>query len=182
VGERERRRARPRRHRRGLARRRVTRLGGALAGVVRERRVVNQEVRALGGGHDGVVGPGVARVDESPAGPGVADDLLRADDRAVFQFDGLAVVELRELRADRHAQFLGALPVEAARPLVLQERVPHGRGPVVGRERPHLVLRALEDRLPRAHLVDPHGVPHVAPDGEQEVPDAVAEPPGDVDG
>ncbi len=164
----------------GLARGGVPGVGGAVGGIVRERRVVNQEVGAVRGGDDGVVGARVARVDEFATGAGVADDLLGADDGAVLQFDRVALVELRELRADGDAEFLGLLAVEAALAVVLDERVPDGGRAVGGVERADLVLGAVEDGLARAHLADTDGEADVPADGEHERLYLVAEASGDV--
>jgi hypothetical protein len=90
----------------------------ALLFLDREGRLVDEDVRALGGLEDG---PGRARVAgerDLPPRPRRAENLLGAHGAAAGKLDGLAALELPEEGAFRDAETLRLVQVETARPCV----------------------------------------------------------------
>ena len=142
---------------RGLAGGRVQRLPRALALVGEERRLVDEHVRAPGRLDDRGRGRRVPAEHELATGPRRAEHLLRRHDRTVGERHRLSALEPPALRPVRDAELVRDLHVEAARPLVLDERVAERRHAVVDRERLERVAAPLEPRarveLDRLHRV-----------------------------
>src|SRR4051812_31551324 len=108
---------------------RVPGLARASALVLTERRLVHEQVGAVGVDLDRLHRGGVAGVDDPPARTVGPDDLLGPD-----AVDGLAALQAAEVRAFGDAQRACRLDVEAPRPVVLDERVAIGLDAVVDRE------------------------------------------------
>ena len=115
---------------RGLHTRRMGRLGRALAVLVEERALVDEQVGAAGGDDRAVAWPGIAGEHDPAAAAGRTHHLAGLDPA-----HGLAALQLPELRAGRRAEGGGALGVEPAGPVVLDEHVANGRAAVARRER-----------------------------------------------
>jgi hypothetical protein len=98
--------------------------------------------------------PRIAGEDQRAARAGLADDRVRAHDRAASERHGLATLEPPEQGPLGNAELARRVDVEPARALVLDDRVPDARHMVVGGERVDPVPGALHG-LPgreRPHL------------------------------
>ena len=124
--------------------RRVHRLARAAALVLGERRLVDEDVGAVRCLDDVWRGRGVAGQREFPPRPSRTEHRVRGDDRAVGQRQRLARLEHPALPAGGHAERVGRGDVEAARPLVLDERVAERADTVLDGERLDHILTALE--------------------------------------
>src|SRR3954452_23555773 len=141
-----------------LARRAVAGLEGALALLVRERRLVDEHVGAVRGDAHHLGRRGAPGEDDPPAGPRRADDLLGAD-----AVDGLAALEAPEVGTERDAERGRELVAQAPRPIVLEDRVAEGLRAVAHVERADLVA-VVADRLARLELDDAERVAETAVD------------------
>ena len=164
----------------GLARGRMHRLGGAVGLLVGEGRLVDEHVGALGEGANRLGRRGVAGDDDAASGSRCTDDRVRGEDAAVGERDRLAALQRAALGPVRDAERLGRLDVEAAGPLVLDERVADRRDAVLDREDEDAVAVALE-RLARAQLVDLDRVAELAEDAPERAVE-VAQARRPVDG
>jgi hypothetical protein len=102
---------------------RVQRLVRALALLLRERRLVHQDIGLVRHLEHGRSGRGVAREDHLAPGARRPQDLVGADRSALGQVDGLAGLEPAEQRPFRNAQRPRGLQVEAPGPRKLRERI-----------------------------------------------------------
>ena len=105
-------------------------LARAAALVLAEGRLVHEQVGAGRVDLDRLDGRGVAGVDDPAARAVLPHDLLGRD-----AVDGLSALQATEVRALGDAERACGLDVEAARPVVLDERVAVGLDAVVDRER-----------------------------------------------
>src|SRR5690349_8859743 len=141
-----------------LARGAVAGLERALALLLGERRLVDEQVGAMGGDAHHVARRRVARDDDPPPRPLGPDDLL-----GPHAVDDLAALQAPEVRAERDAELDGELVVEPARACVLDDRVAEGLHPVADVERADLVA-VVDDRLARLELDDVERVAEAAVD------------------
>src|SRR5262249_52381610 len=132
----------------GLVRGAVAGLERAVALLLGEGRLVNEQVGALGVRADHVARGRVARDDDPAARALRSDDLFGPD-----AVDGLAALEAAEVRAERDAELGRELVVEAARARVLDDRVAERVGAVADVEGGDLVAVVLH-ALPRVELDD----------------------------
>ena len=144
VRQREHPHVRGRGHLRGLAGRRVRRLTGALALVVAERRLVDEQLGVVREVDVVERRRGVARDQHLAARARRAEHLIRRHDAAVVERDRLAGLQAPALGAGRHAERVGLRDVEAARPRLLDERVAERRHAMRHLERDDAVLAAVE--------------------------------------
>ena len=126
------------RDRGGLPRRRVTGLGGPLGLVVAEAAVVDQDGRALGGRGRLGTRRRVPRQDDAAAAPRLAHHVGRTH-RALAPLDLLAALQGPERRPRIDAEPPRGLGIEAARPILLDERVAERPYAVADREGADLV-------------------------------------------
>ena len=155
-----------RRRRRG-----VQRLVGARALLLRERRLMHEDVSVSRGPEHGLAGARVAGDHYSPPRPRGPEHLLRADGRAVGELDGLAALQPAEERAFGHAEPTRFLEVEPAGTLRLDERVSLGGHTVLDGEGLDAVVGAL-DRLARLELGERQLIaqaPEHAPEDREQV-------------
>ena len=131
----------------GLQRGRVQRLRRAVALLLRERRLVDQHVGAFGEHAHGLDRRRVAGDHDAPPRPRLAEDGVGRQHAAVGQRHRLAALQRAAFRAERDAERVGRLDVEAAGPDVLDERVADRRDAVVHREDEDAVAVTL--RAPR---------------------------------
>ena len=121
----------------------MRRLLGAVALLLGEGGLVDEDVRALGDLEHARRGRCVAREDDLPPGPGLAQDLLRPH-LAAGHPDGLPRLEAPEVRSGRHAERRCGLDVEPPGPRQLDERVAVRRDPVGDAEHDDAVVTAVE--------------------------------------
>src|SRR5437667_3663 len=82
--------------------------------VIAEARLVDRQVGSCGLRRDRLARGRVAGEHERPSGPRLADELRRLDRAPVPECDRLPALEQPALRAERHAQLIGEVGVEAA--------------------------------------------------------------------
>jgi hypothetical protein len=102
---------------------RVQRLVRALALLLRERRLVHQDIGLVRHLEHSRSGRGVAGEDHLPPGARRPQDLVGTDRAALGHVDGLAGLEPAEQRPFRNTQRPRGLQVEAPRPRKLRERI-----------------------------------------------------------
>ncbi len=141
---------------------------------------MDEQVGVDGGLEDRARRPGVAREDDPPPAPRLAEHVGGPHDRAVGERHVLPALERAEERARRDAEPRRSLDVEAARPLLLDERVADRRGAVVDLNRLDRVVAAL-DPLAGAELDEPVRVRELAEDPRERA-EEVLEPARAVDG
>jgi hypothetical protein len=113
---------------------RVQGLVGALSLLVRERRLVDENVSLSRCLQNRACGTRVPGEDDLPAGSRRAENMLRAHRLPVGKLDHIAALQASEERTFRDAEGLRGVEVEAAGPGVLHERVAVRRQPVLDRE------------------------------------------------
>ena len=118
---------------RRLARRRVPGGGGALALLVGEARVVDEQLGAVGGGERRAAGCRVAGDDDPPPAPRLPYHLPRAHDRSVRSLHLLSALEPPEVGTVGDPEPRRRLGVEVTGPIVLDQRVAVGAGAVLDR-------------------------------------------------
>ena len=104
-----------------------------------ERRLVDQQVRAVGGDSHRLTRRRVARDHELAPRPRRAHDLLGA-----HAADRLSALDLSELRPGSQTEPLGGPRIERAGPLVLEQHEPERVRPVADLDRRDPVVVALE--------------------------------------
>jgi hypothetical protein len=119
-------------------------LVGALAFLLGERGLVNEDVGALGNLEHRRRRCRVARQYDRPPGPRVAQHLFGHDPSAVAQYDGFPGLKAAEVRPRLHAERLGCRHVEAPRPGHLDEGIAVRRHAVGDSEHDHAVVAAVE--------------------------------------
>jgi hypothetical protein len=145
----------------------VAGLGGALVLLGGERRLVDQEVGAVGGDPDRVARRGVPRQDDPPPRPGRADDLGGVDAR-----HRLAALQAAEVGPERDAELGCALGVEAPRARLLDDRVAERGAAVADVERLDRVPLREVERVAAGQVDDVERVrqaPDHAAHGAQEL-------------
>src|SRR3954468_6978327 len=141
-----------------LARRRVAGLERALALLLDERRLVDEDVGAVGRDANHLAREAVPRDHNAPARPVGPDHLVGS-----HAVDRLAALEAPEVGAELDADLHRELVVEAPRPVLLDDRVAEGLRAVADVEGADLVAVVL-DRLPRLELDDAERVAEPAVD------------------
>ena len=106
-----------------VGRGRVLRLARAVALVVAEGRLVDEQVGARARPRHARDGARVAGEDDRPPGPRRPEHLAGVIVAAVRKRDGVAALERAALRPGRDAERVGSHDVEAARPRMLDQRV-----------------------------------------------------------
>src|SRR4051812_35168382 len=99
-------------------------LMGTVGLLIAEGGLVDEQVGAVRDGNGHVAGRGVAAEDELAAAAGGAQDLVGSDACAVAGRDRLAPLKAAEVRARLHAPLDSSPLVEAARAILLDQRVP----------------------------------------------------------
>ncbi len=114
---------------------RMQRLVGALALLVRERRLVHEQIGIASRFENRAGRTGVPREYDLPAGTGRPEHLIRAHRRPVWELDRLPTLQSPEERSFRNAERLRRLEVESPGPRLFDQRVPVGRHAVLDGER-----------------------------------------------
>src|SRR6266516_7100479 len=143
------------RHLRRFLRRRVPGVAGALALLLAEGRLVNQEIGALRRVDRRGTGARIAGDDDEPPWSRSTDEAFCRQPSAVSKLDRLALCQLAPQRPLGNAGRLGLLDVEApAAHLLLQHIAQRGPAAVLRGERADVVPVPFPDRTPSLHPVD----------------------------
>jgi hypothetical protein len=129
---------------------RVARLGRPLRLVRGEGPVVDQQLGLMRRDPRHLGRAAVAGDYDLPPPPGLAEDLIGAH-RSLRPLDRLAALKPAEVAHVGDTESAGALLVEPARSLLLDQRIAVGLDPVFDRERPHLIA-VVRNRLPGSDL------------------------------
>jgi hypothetical protein len=159
----------------GCARRRcVQSLVGALAFLLRERRLVDENVGLTGCLENRARGTRVPGQNDLSAGSRRAENLLRAHRFPVGKLDSIAALQAPEERTFRDAESLRSVEVEAAGPGVLHERIAVRRQPMLDCKRFDPVVLPVE-AVPGPELLQRELVAEAsehAPENSEELPEA----------